>query len=176
MVCIVESATHATVFTIATKSEDQYNCSTVYPDDFKLALKDLLDIFIRKWHVVFGLTDNDMASVIDAAEPGLAGWNSRLVYSTVLNTWKPYYELVIEGYIRGVLVRGNAYSMQISSDLLEELKKLSPLISLNNTIKAASSTVMAKSEKEFNRLAVTISLGVGSIVALTIYLVLSKRY
>lgn len=130
-VCIVETATYTSMPTVTTRSEEQYNCLTVYSDDFKRVLKDLLDILVNKWHVVSGLIGNDIAKIVEAVEPGLAGWNNRLVYSEALNTWKPYYELVVEGHISGVLVKGNACSAQVPSDAVDELKKLGPSISLN---------------------------------------------
>lgn len=222
-ICVVETSTRTITLTATTRSEEQRSCLTVYPDDFKQALKDLLDILINKWQVVSGLTGDDVAKVVNATEPGLAGWNSRLVYSESLDTWKPYYELVIGGYINGLLVKGNACSTRMSSDVIEELKKLSPLISLDLYIatqltttttppgevttttssqtqvtqpyiatpsttlqtstripvfsrETASYASPAESETGFNGLAVTISLVAGAVVALVIYLALSKRY
>ncbi|MEM4671318.1 MAG: hypothetical protein QXJ84_03010 [Desulfurococcaceae archaeon] len=223
-ICIVEAAGSTTTSITTTGIGGQYSCLPVYSDDFKHALRGLLDILVDGWQVVSGLTGDDVIKVVDAVEPGLAGWNNRLVYSETLNTWKPYYELVVKGYINGVLVKGNACSMQIPADMIEELRKLGPSILLDlyattpptattlpgetivptktpaltqvtqphtptpsttlqnsTTIPASSerdvsSLPLTGSEKEFNGLAVVISLAVGTVVAFAVYMVFSRRY
>ena len=55
--------------------------------------------------VIKGLTEADMIKLTTVAEPGLAGWNERLVYWG--GSWHPYSKLVTEGLIEGgYLIRG----------------------------------------------------------------------
>lgn len=155
-VCVVKTTTHTTVST-TTRSEDQHRCLTVYSDDFKRVLGDLLNILVNKWQVVSGLAGDDVIKIVKVAEPGLAGWNNRLVYSVALDTWKPYYELVFEGYINGVLIRGNACSIRIPSDVVKELGKLSPSILLDLYVTAQPSTNTTSPEEIATTPAVTSS-------------------
>ncbi len=49
--------------------------------------------------VIEGLTKDDVLNLAAKAEPGLAGWNERLVYWK--GSWYPYAELVSKGLIEG---------------------------------------------------------------------------
>jgi len=46
-------------------------------------------IYLSKEGIVEGLEQSDIETLSEMAKPGLAGWNSRIVYQ---ETWKPYYE------------------------------------------------------------------------------------
>lgn len=46
-------------------------------------------IYLSEEGVIEGLEQNDIETLSEMAKPGLAGWNSRMVYQ---ETWKPYYE------------------------------------------------------------------------------------
>ena len=97
-------------------------------------LKDVLHYLTEK-DVIVGLTINDISKIVSIAKPGLAGWNSRLIYLNTLGTWAPYYELVSKGLITGVLLRGNTCVIKTSIDVAS-IETLKPL--LNTSVTAHS--------------------------------------
>ena len=46
-------------------------------------------IYLSEEGIIEGLEQSDIETLSEMAKPGLAGWNSRIVYQ---ETWKPYYE------------------------------------------------------------------------------------
>ncbi len=57
--------------------------------DFHAATKTELE-WLKANGVIIGVTDQDISEISKAAKTGLAGWNSRIVYSD--GNWLPYYE------------------------------------------------------------------------------------
>jgi hypothetical protein len=108
------------------------NQVVVYPDEFKNVLKKVLSYLTCETGVVLGLSCDDIESIVNVAEPGLAGWNSRLIYSASLGAWAPYFELVNSGIVEGVLLRGNACAVRAPTSVVTAIELLKPL--LNTTI------------------------------------------
>jgi len=103
----------------------------VEPGDFKLALREVLRALVTEIGSISGLTAEDIERIVAVAEPGKAGWNSRLIYSSKLGDWRPFDELVVEGYVNGVLLRGNACSTPLNTDVLGRLMSLPPALTSN---------------------------------------------
>lgn len=113
------------------------NQVVVYPAEFKNVLKKVLSYLTCETGVVLGLSCDDIESIVNVAEPGLAGWNSRLIYSASLGAWAPYFELVNSGIVKGVLFRGNACAVRVPTSIVTAIELLKPL--LNTTIIAVCS-------------------------------------
>jgi hypothetical protein len=57
--------------------------------DFQSAMRTELEWLVKNG-IVAGLTDQDIADISSVTKAGIAGWNSRLIYSK--GRWMPYYE------------------------------------------------------------------------------------
>lgn len=55
--------------------------------------------YFKRGEIIKGLTIQDIETLAKLAKPGLAGWNSRIVFE---NVWKPYYETSNPLLIRAV--------------------------------------------------------------------------
>jgi len=53
----------------------------------EIVFKELM--YLSEEGIIRGLEQSDIETLSEMAKPGLAGWNSRIVYQ---ETWKPYYE------------------------------------------------------------------------------------
>jgi hypothetical protein len=129
LVTVIPQITTAT--TSPSEEAQQSNRIAVYPTEFKNALKKVLSYLTCETGVVLGLSCDDIEKIVELAEPGLAGWNNRLIYSSALGTWAPYSELVTKGIIKGALLKGNACAVRIPTSIATT-EALKPL--LNTTI------------------------------------------
>jgi len=71
--------------------------------------------WLRDIGIVKGLSDGDIAEIMDSATLGYAGWNSRLVYSTREGSWVPYAE--VEG---AVLIKKVGCSVSFNPEVVPE--------------------------------------------------------
>jgi len=131
---VVEVATLQTTAPTTSPLEEAQplNQVVVYPAEFKNVLRKVLSYLTCETGVVLGLSCDDIESIVNVAEPGLAGWNSRLMYSASLGAWAPYFELVNSGIVKGVLFRGNACAVSVPTGIVTAVELLKPL--LNATI------------------------------------------
>jgi len=70
--------------------------------------------------VIKGITREDIDSIVSTIRAGFAGWNSRLIYYSDDGKWHPYYELVNNGLIHGVLVKSIGCRWEIPASLLPD--------------------------------------------------------
>mgnify|MGYP000067653471 CR=1 FL=1 len=79
-----------------------------YKDEVTKELKKIFT-YELKWLVgigaINGIGQEDIDSIISTLEAGYAGWNNRLIYYSGDGKWHPYYELVNNGLIYGVLLK-----------------------------------------------------------------------
>ena len=174
----------------------------VSPWDYKIALRGILSFLTNETGVVVGLSLEDIDRIVQVAEPGKAGWNSRLIYSSLFGYWVPYNELINSGVIKGTLFRGNTCGFSISSDLTNTVEYMKPL--LNTTIaiytphitsplsssvyptvtSTPSITTTSPAPMEYTTstpyrsdgILVTVSILAGVLASIIIYLIISKRY
>lgn len=174
----------------------------VSPWDYKMALRGILSFLTNETGVVVGLSLEDIDRIVQVAEPGKAGWNSRLIYSSLFGYWVPYDELINSGVIKGTLFRGNTCGFSISSDLINTVEYMKPL--LNTTIaiytphitsplspsvyptvtSTPSITTTSPAPMEYTTstpyrsdgILVTVSILAGVLASIIIYLIISKRY
>jgi hypothetical protein len=185
-----------------------YNTQTtdsikVSPWDYKMALRGVLSFLTSETGVVVGLSLEDIDRIVQAAEPGKAGWNSRLIYSSLLGYWAPYDELINSGVVKGALLRGNTCGFSISFNIVNTIDYMKPL--LNTTISvytphtpSPQSTVIyptvhstpltmtttpsipveypTLTPYRSDYILVTVSIIAGVLASLIIYIVISKRY
>ena len=71
--------------------------------------------WLRDIGIVKGISDSDIAEIMDSAVPGYAGWNSRLVYNIKEGSWVPYAE--VEG---AALIKKIGCSVSFNPELVPE--------------------------------------------------------
>lgn len=143
--------------------------------------------------ILSGLTWEDIENIAETARLGYAGWNNRLIYHEALGKWAPYSELVNSEMIKGVLIRGNACSIEIPEEALAAVKEMQSLFgagiiftlppnystgpsSQSVTSEPALSETPPKSIIIKNGLFVAISIVAGVLTGLAIYLYMNRRY
>jgi len=57
--------------------------------DFQSAMRTELE-WLKANGIIMGITDQDIAGISEASKAGVAGWNSRIIYSE--DSWRPYYD------------------------------------------------------------------------------------
>lgn len=99
--------------TIPTGGVGRENITLELKKIFSFELKWLSDI-----GVIRGITVDDIESIASCIKAGYAGWNNRLIYYTGDGNWHPYYELVSEGLIEGVLLRSIGCRWEIPGSIV----------------------------------------------------------
>jgi len=74
--------------------------------------------YLSSKEIIKGLTTQDIETLAKLAKPGLAGWNSRIVFE---NSWKPYYETSNPLLIRAMCAPEEIESITRLESLLETM-------------------------------------------------------
>ncbi len=122
-------------------------------------LKWLLDAGI-----IEGLSEDDIAEIVEASELGCSGWNSRMVYAN--GDWMPYYDAL--AYIPGAaLVRGGCADIEA---MLES-------VSIPNTAPESHGTDTSIGETSVdNTIPLLVSLAIGASLALITWIAIKRAH
>ncbi len=137
------------------------NASVPVPEVGGERLREALEYelkWLRELGVISGLDDHDISRIMEVAGPGLAGWNSRIVYYK--GEWTPYY--MIDG---AMLLRVSGCGWDYP---LEEIPSEPPSTSGSPVGESTQPQVLGELEK------IALPVGIALIVALIVGIVVRR--